>query len=265
MKNAIYYVLLFIAVQFFTYYPTVILWLWAEGMPIGRAAMSTLQGNTVVSTSMVIVSQIVFSILLLILFLWRKYSVVSPAWMRTRQWTVLLWSGIVGIGTIIPSQGMLELLPELPDMLQQTMTGVLRSPYGYIAVCILAPFVEELVFRGAVLRSLLGSMKPVWAVTLSALFFALVHGNPAQMPHAFIIGLLLGWMYWRTGSILPGIALHWVNNSVAYVVVRLMPQYTDAHLIDIFGSSQRVAMAIAFSLMILLPALYQLHSNMKRA
>ena len=72
-------------------------------------------------------------------------------------------------------------------------------------------------------------------------------------------------MYWRTGSILPGIALHWVNNSVAYVVVRLMPQYTDAHLIDIFGSSQRVAMAIAFSLMILLPALYQLHSNMKRA
>ena len=102
-------------------------------------------------------------------------------------------------------------------------------------------------------------------IVLSALFFALVHGNPVQMPHAFLIGLLLGWMYWRTGSIIPSIAFHWVNNSVAYVMYNLYP-YPSLKLADLLGGSQRhVLMAVAFSLLILLPALYQLHLQMKKS
>jgi membrane protease YdiL (CAAX protease family) len=89
--------------------------------------------------------------------------------------------------------------------------------------------------------------------------------NPAQMPHAFIIGLLLGWMYWRTGSILPGVAYHWSNNSAAFVMYALYPN-PDIKLVDIFkGSEMHVVLAVFFSLLILLPAIYQLHLNMKRA
>ena len=72
-------------------------------------------------------------------------------------------------------------------------------------------------------------------------------------------------MYWRTGSILPGMAYHWANNSAAYVLYAFYPN-PDIKLIDIFkGSEQHVYMALGFSLLILLPALYQLHLWMRHA
>lgn len=95
--------------------------------------------------------------------------------------------------------------------------------------------------------------------------FALIHMNPVQMPHAFLIGLLLGWMYWRTGSILPGVAYHWANNSAAFVMYAFYPD-PDMKLIDLFrGSELHVYMALGFSLLILLPALFQLNLWMRRA
>jgi membrane protease YdiL (CAAX protease family) len=72
-------------------------------------------------------------------------------------------------------------------------------------------------------------------------------------------------MYYRTGSILPGVAYHWANNSVAYVIYALYPD-PDMKLIDVFkGSQLHVYMALGFSLLILLPALYQLHLWMRPA
>ena len=67
-----------------------------------------------------------------------------------------------------------------------------------------------------------------------------------------------------TGSILPGVAFHWVNNTVAYVLYNFYPN-SDMKLIDLFGSQRTVAAALLFSLFILLPALYQLHLRMRRA
>lgn len=265
MRQAIYYLFLFIAIQFATYYPTLILWNCIGGMDLATAASLTMTQKILVSTPQVITTQIIFSIVMTIVFLWRKYSTLSPAWIRTRQWSVILWCIVLGLGTIIPSQALQELLPPLSDILKQTMMGVMSTAWGYIAICIMAPFVEELVFRGAIERTLLTKTKPIWAITISALMFALVHANPAQMPHAFIIGLILGWIYWRTGSILPGIALHWVNNTAAYAVYRIAPEWADASLIDIFGTNQKVIMAIGFSLMIMIPALLQLNLNMKKS
>jgi membrane protease YdiL (CAAX protease family) len=142
---------------------------------------------------------------------------------------------------------------------------ILRDRWGYFAVGLLAPVCEELVFRGAILRALLGSISRHWlAIAISALLFALIHANPAQMPHAFLVGLLLGWLYYRTSSIVPGIVYHWVNNSVAYVVYNLYP-IPQMKLIDLFGSQRTVVAAVLFSLLILLPALYQLNLRLRKA
>ena len=138
---------------------------------------------------------------------------------------------------------------------------------GYLVIGLLAPLSEEIVMRGAILKELLKSEKlSVWtAITISALMFALIHMNPAQMPHAFLIGLLLGWMYWRTGSILPGVAYHWANNSIAFVMCAFYPD-PDMKLVDLFqGSEMHVYMALGFSLLILLPAIFQLNLWMRRA
>ena len=84
------------------------------------------------------------------------------------------------------------------------------------------------------------------------------------MPHAFLIGLLLGWFYYRTGSVVPGVAFHWVNNSIAYVGYNMYPD-SSLKLVDLFGSQRTVIAAVLFSLFILLPSLYQLHLRMRKA
>jgi membrane protease YdiL (CAAX protease family) len=155
-------------------------------------------------------------------------------------------------------------MPELPNVAEQEFDLILKSRMGYLVVGLLAPLVEELVFRGAVLKALLRWKQNPWVgIAISALLFALIHMNPAQMPHAFLIGLLLGWMYYRTDSIVPGVVYHWVNNTVAYIMYNLYPN-PDLTLLDLFGSERAVMMALGFSFCIFLPALFQLNLRLKK-
>ena len=140
------------------------------------------------------------------------------------------------------------------------------TPLGLVALVIAAPVTEELVFRGAILRSLLGWTGRHWvAIAVSAVLFAAVHFNPAQMPHALLVGLLLGWMYYRTGSVVPGVAFHWANNTIAYVLYNIMPN-PDATLLEIFrGDQTAVWLSLLFSLCFLGPAILQLNLRLKKA
>lgn len=245
MKKASLYFFMFIFIMYFSTVGVQLVWKTVTG--VSRSA------------NMLIAASAVYSVLLLVLFLWRGWAVLSPAWFRKSDKAILFWAGIAALGTIVPFTWLQEFLPELDEGTAETYRSIAQAPLGYVTLCLFAPFVEEVVFRGAILRSLLSNkMKPWTAIILSAALFAVVHLNPAQMPHAFIIGLLLGWMYCRTGSILPGVTLHWVNNTVVYALIVLAPQLENMTLIQIFGSNTRIALAVGCSFCILLPALYQI-------
>ena len=261
MKKAIIYLIEFIAIQLIVGFIVTMVW-----------QLVTKSKDT--TTAMIITTTVATGVVTILVFLLTRWAEVSPNWIRTRPWLVLAWSVIAAMGALIPSIWLQEQMPELPNWLDNEFDMILTDRWGYLAIGLLAPLSEEIVLRGAVLRSLLS--KPLlagrservnaWtAIAISAVFFALVHFNPAQMPHAFMIGLLLGWMYWRTGSILPGVAYHWANNSIAYILYNVYPN-PDIKLIDIFkGSELHVLMAVGFSMLILLPAIYQLHLWMRRA
>ena len=206
------------------------------------------------------------SVVTIALFLYLRWTKVSRSYVQSRPWTVLCWCGLAAVGSVIPCVWLQEQMPELPNLMEQQFDMILKNRWGYLVVGLLAPVCEELVFRGAVLRTLL-RWKPAnhWlAIAISAVLFALIHVNPAQMPHAFVVGLLLGWLYYRTDSVVPGVVYHWINNSIAYVVYNFYPD-PSLRLIDLFGSQRSVAAAILFSLFILLPSLYQLNMRLKKA
>lgn len=253
MKKAISYLFIFVGIQLL-------------GGAVINPLWSFIADTSSMSAEKLIITTTIISVIVIAVFLLTRWAQVSPTWLRTRPWSVLIWSVVAALGTIIPSTWVQELMPELPNWVEQEFELILKNRWGYLSIGLLAPLSEEIVFRGAILKSLLSSSRlPAWgAIALSALMFALIHMNPAQMPHAFVIGLLLGWMYWRTGSILPGMAYHWANNSVAYVLYNLYPN-PDMKLADLFGSHQHVLMAVGFSLLILVPAIYQLHLWMHRA
>jgi len=251
MKNAIIYTIIFAAIQMMASFGVQAVWI-------------LLYDSTNLGATGLIVTMAVFSAVTLVVFLWTRWAEVSRHWVRTRPWFVLFWCVIAALGALIPSTWLQEQMPALPNVAEQEFDLILKDRMGYLVVGLLAPLVEELVFRGAILRSLLRWKQNPWVgIAISALLFALIHMNPAQMPHAFLIGLLLGWMYYRTDSIVPGVVYHWVNNTVAYVLYNFYPD-PDLTLLELFGSQRTVLMALGFSLCMFLPALFQLNLRLKK-
>lgn len=209
------------------------------------------------------------SVITLVVFLKTKWTPISRNYLLSKPWLTLLWVALFALGAMIPLEFVYEHIGlEMDETTGRIFEGLLKEPWGYVAVGILAPLTEEVVFRGAILRTLLGMMskRNHWvAIMISAAIFGAVHGNAAQFVNALFMGLLLGWMYYRTRSLVPGILLHWVNNTMAYILTNLLPQ-TDGKLIDLFhGDEKTVYYAVGFSLCILIPSFLQLVSRMKKA
>lgn len=252
MKNALIYTIVFAAIQV------------VVSMLVQGVWMLVMGKESAMNATGMIITMAVFSVLTMVVFLWAKWSVVSRHWVRTRPWFVLFWCVLAALGALIPSVWIQEHMPELPNIVEGEFDMIMKDRWGYLVVGLLAPLAEEMVFRGAVLRSLLRWKENPWiGIVISAVLFAVIHMNPAQMPHAFLIGLLLGWMYYRTDSIVPGVVYHWVNNTVAYVMYNLYPN-PDLTLVELFGTEQKVLMALGCSLLIFLPSLFQLNQRLAK-
>ena len=236
----------------------------------GEGYQATLQaastgGNAILAALV----QVFSSVITLIIFLKTKWTPLTRSYLLSKPWGTLLWVALFSLGTIIPLSFFYEQLGiEMDENTQQIITSMMKEPWGYVAVGILAPLAEEVVFRGAILRTLLGIMskKNHWvAIMISAAIFGVVHANLAQFVNALLMGLLLGWMYYRTGSLVPGILLHWVNNTMAYVLANIMPQ-SDGKLIDLFhGDEKTVYYAVGFSFCIMIPSFIQMIIRLKKA
>lgn len=217
--------------------------------------------------SVMMLATVLFSIITSILFIRVRWSVVGRSYIQSKPWAQLFWVFIAAVGLIIPSMWLQELLPELPDWVdEKDLLALIMLPGSFFVIGILAPLAEELVFRGAILRYLLDIRVNTWvAIILSAVLFSLAHLNPAQMVHAFLIGILLGWMYSKTDSIVPCLILHCFNNIASVFIMRMYPD-PSLRLIDLFGGNQHaVWMAVFFSLCLLGPALFQLVLRLKKA
>lgn len=85
----------------------------------------------------------------------------------------------------------------------------------FMALCVLPAVTEELFFRGA-LQGLLRPCGSAVAIFGPALLFSLLHLDAIQGLTALVCGVFLGWLAERSGSILPGMLLHFVNNCLAF-------------------------------------------------
>ena len=100
--------------------------------------------------------------------------------------------------------------------------GMLGNPLCWLLLCIVGPVCEELVFRVGIVRTLYRHKVPGWAAAaIGALAFALVHGNVTQGIPAFIIGVVLGLYYLRSGNLRLCLPAHIANNTLAVVLMAL--------------------------------------------
>ena len=136
----------------------------------------------------------------------------------------------------------------IPNIMEQSF-DILQSGWGGIlAIAIIGPVLEELLFRGAITKSLLQQYNPTKAILISALLFGVFHINPAQILPAFLIGILLAWTYYKTGSLIPCILMHILNNSLA---VYLSIQYPETENMDDLISGTPYLIVLSGAILIL--------------
>jgi uncharacterized protein len=103
-----------------------------------------------------------------------------------------------------------------PPWFWELFSKIFDSDFGwwgaFLKVAVIAPIVEELIFRGLILHGLRKNYTATTAIFISALLFSLFHLNPWQMPATFVLGLLLGWIMLRTRNIILAILGHSLNN-----------------------------------------------------
>lgn len=127
---------------------------------------------------------------------------------------------LIGLGAIFALGHALDQFLEAgkeQGLLPDGWDGSRAAPFvaNVVVVVLLAPFVEETVFRGLGYGAVRDGIGAGWAIPVTAIAFGLAHGLVIALPVLTAFGLILGWLRRRTGSIYPCVVLHSVFNGLA--------------------------------------------------
>ncbi|WP_035373398.1 CPBP family intramembrane glutamic endopeptidase [Pseudoduganella violaceinigra] len=137
--------------------------------------------------------------------------------------------------------------PPGSDVSERCKDMLAPRPPQIIMVCVLAPVVEEMLFRGIILRSFLRQYERGYAILGSAVVFGFAHMNIYQLVGGITFGVAAGWLYERSRSLIPGMVMHAVINSGVMLLAN-----TGA------GTADNNPTTLALMLLPALPACYML-------
>lgn len=130
------------------------------------------------------------------------------------NFTQVLWATVVISASGVVVEPLLDLLPE--EFLDALSSLMGHGGWMMFTAVLLAPFFEEALFRGVVQDSLTRRYGPLRGIVLASALFGIVHLIPQQALNAFLVGLVLGYVYWSSGSLTAVVLIHLLNNAIAY-------------------------------------------------
>ncbi|MBU3185550.1 CPBP family intramembrane glutamic endopeptidase [Clostridium estertheticum] len=137
-----------------------------------------------------------------------------------------------------------------PSFINQAVDELAVLPIiSIISVIIVAPIYEEIIFRGILLKGMSKKTNPAVAIVVSALLFAVIHMNIPQGINAFLLGLVLGFIYLNKRSIYLSIFAHFINNVLALSLSSFFSSIGGEYAIEIhciFSFIGIVLLIIAF-------------------
>lgn len=146
-----------------------------------------------------------------------------------------------------------------PDWFWELFDQVIGNNYdnnymsAFWKVVIIAPIVEESIFRGIIMRGFMKNYSNIVAIIVSALLFALFHLNPWQFPATFTLGLLLGWIMVITRNIFACVAGHAINNLLVLLTLQYSEQIDQSSFFNLEPKTQFIIglLTAVFSLLII--------------
>jgi membrane protease YdiL (CAAX protease family) len=204
-------------------------------------------------------------------------NMLAVLWLRRRagpqRWLGLHWRGtreqwpsyallpllVLAETTLLSFQRFLH----LPNLVEEHFAQLTNYPVLVLVLSsILIPVTEEILFRGVLLPGLLRNYRPAVAIGQSALLFGLIHFNPAQSLNAFFMGLLLGWVYYRSRSLWLCICLHSLHNLLVFGS-QMVPGLAENQSFLRYSSGERYALVLALAASTVGCCLWALHRSLQ--
>lgn len=199
-----------------------------------------------------VVSTVGVNLALLVFLRWNAGERWHPLHPKGQEQLWLYAALPVLVAALVTVLSLLDFL-HLPSWMGKTFQTMMQMPVvAFIMMVVAAPVLEELLFRGVVLQGLLRNERPWVAIGQSALLFGLFHFNPAQSLNAGLVGLLLGWLYYRTRSLWLCMAMHGLNNLLAFSGMLWAPAWESKTAVETFGSARLYAGAVVLSMLVLI-------------
>lgn len=170
---------------------------------------------------------------------------------------LLLWGLVMMLAAGVVVEPVMDLLPIPPS----AVFG--RGFWAMICLVAMAPVMEEILCRGIILESVRAKYGVVAALFLSSAFFAVLHGQPAMVVNAFVMGLILGYIYIETNSIFSVILLHAFNNGVAFLLLMLGLDGTTLRVL--IGNQNLYTIVYVVSLLLFAGSGYMIYRQMSKA
>lgn len=179
--------------------------------------VATIQGNDI--KSILAPSLLVSDGIVIIALLIMKYCTLKEMF-KPAPGMVLLISMVFGMSGMMAVE-LLSSAFDIPNTLADQFEAMSKTMSGFLAICIIGPIMEEIMMRRVILREIKMKTKSTWtAIIISAAIFAIIHINPIQVVFAMPAGIILGWLYCKTGTLLVPICLHILNNTLSFLSMR---------------------------------------------
>lgn len=123
----------------------------------------------------------------------------------------------------------------IPDWLEEILANLVQKNFAsFVTVAIMAPVMEELLFRKVILEGFLENYALKKAIYMSALIFAIFHLNPWQGIGAFLAGVYLAYLFYKTNDIMLCMFVHFVNNGLGFAAFVYFedPLFSITYLLD---------------------------------
>ncbi len=171
---------------------------------------------------------------------------------------MVLWYLIVTVLSFFPTD-----IGGYDEVVQSLESG--STWQRFLIIGLLAPLVEELCFRGLTLNRFLRVMPPVGAIFIQAALFGLIHLNAVQGSYAFLLGLFLGWLTYRSRAVWPSVLCHVFFNA-GNIALSLYAETLPAEVTQTTesGGDRLVMLIIPCCILILIP-LFRLNRTLPKS
>lgn len=177
-----------------------------------------------------LISSIVTVLIFLLIYKIRKRKLAEEILLKKTKLMNIAIAVLIGTSVWLFNSGVLALL-QLNGLLMEQFQGMneILNPLTeanlfimILTIGIVAPFAEEFLFRGVIYRTLSKNISIPVTIIIQGVLFGIYHGNLIQGVYASLLGIIFGFITYRTQSLWPAIIAHMINNTIAVIIPTVM-------------------------------------------